>query len=441
MMLERQLSPPRLSTTTRDELSRYLAQSWELTDWLFSSIADESLYARQPDPLRNPLVFYLGHPAAFYVNKLRLTGLLDRPLDDELDELLARGVDPAKASELEWEHAWPSHERVRRYRELAREVVESVLRRAPESLSIDEESPYWALLMACEHERIHVETSSVLLRHAPLAQLREPAGWSYASVDGWAHDESLVQIEGCRVSLGRPADADFFGWDNELGSLAVAVAPFTAARTLVSNAAFARFVEADGYRDPRYWSEGGWRWRCEQDAQMPRFWRATADGIRYRAMFREIPLPASWPVEVNCFEAQAYCAYRGDGWRLPSEAEQVALGRLALEAEPDSMTSERFNLNLRVGSPRSVDADPSEPIADAFGNVWQWLRDDFYPLPGFRPHRLYEDFSSPYFGPAHKMMLGGSWATTGSAASRYYRLWFRPYFYQHAGFRLTRSAS
>lgn len=34
--------------------------------------------------------------------------------------------------------------------------------------------PAWALFMAFEHERIHVETSSVLIRELPLQFLREP---------------------------------------------------------------------------------------------------------------------------------------------------------------------------------------------------------------------------------------------------------------------------
>jgi formylglycine-generating enzyme required for sulfatase activity len=35
------------------------------------------------------------------------------------------------------------------------------------------------------------------------------------------------------------------------------------------------------------------------------------------------------------------------------------------------------------------------------------------------------------------MMLGGSWATNGSMALPSYRNWFRPYFYQHVGFRIA----
>ena len=38
------------------------------------------------------------------------------------------------------------------------------------------------------------------------------------------------------------------------------------------------------------------------------------------------------------------------------------------------------------------------------------------------------------------LLRGGAWATTGTGASVHYRLWFRRHFYQHAGFRLVRSA-
>jgi hypothetical protein len=36
------------------------------------------------------------------------------------------------------------------------------------------EDPEWSLFMAFEHERIHIETSSVLIREMPLKFLKEP---------------------------------------------------------------------------------------------------------------------------------------------------------------------------------------------------------------------------------------------------------------------------
>lgn len=37
----------------------------------------------------------------------------------------------------------------------------------------------WALLMGMDHERIHVETSSVLIRQLPVAMVTKPDGWVY----------------------------------------------------------------------------------------------------------------------------------------------------------------------------------------------------------------------------------------------------------------------
>jgi len=75
-------------------------------------------------------------------------------------------------------------------------------------------------------------------------------------------------------------------------------------------------------------------------------------------------------------------------------------------------------------------------IYDLRGNVWEWLGDIFTPLSSFKPHYLYQDYSAPFFDNRHYMLLGGSWATNGYEATPYYRNWFRPYFYQHAGFRI-----
>jgi hypothetical protein len=42
---------------------------------------------------------------------------------------------------------------------------------AADMASITQDSPLWALPMSFEHERIHIETSSVLLREMPLREV------------------------------------------------------------------------------------------------------------------------------------------------------------------------------------------------------------------------------------------------------------------------------
>ncbi len=40
-------------------------------------LTEEKYFYTYPNRLRLPLIFYLGHTAAFYVNKLVLAGLID----------------------------------------------------------------------------------------------------------------------------------------------------------------------------------------------------------------------------------------------------------------------------------------------------------------------------------------------------------------------------
>ena len=72
----RSLPPVRLEALTNRDLLDYFKNTWELYELLFSAIErDDSLYLN-PDPLRHPLIFYLGHTAVFYINKLKLAGLI-----------------------------------------------------------------------------------------------------------------------------------------------------------------------------------------------------------------------------------------------------------------------------------------------------------------------------------------------------------------------------
>lgn len=42
-------------------------------------------------------------------------------------------------------------------------------------------------------------------------------------------------------------------------------------------------------------------------------------------MFDVITMPRNWPVEVNYHEAKAFCKWKGDGYRILSEAEHNAI--------------------------------------------------------------------------------------------------------------------
>jgi hypothetical protein len=65
-----------LKKSSRGEVLAYFLNTWELTDTLFSALRDDSVFYSIPDKLRRPLIFYFGHPAALYLNKMHQAGLI-----------------------------------------------------------------------------------------------------------------------------------------------------------------------------------------------------------------------------------------------------------------------------------------------------------------------------------------------------------------------------
>jgi formylglycine-generating enzyme required for sulfatase activity len=222
----------------------------------------------------------------------------------------------------------------------------------------------------------------------------------------------------------------------------VNVATFQASKYLITNAEFLDFVKDGGYDNQAYWHEQSWAWKVQHDIKHPKFWIPDADSYKYRAMFDEIAMPFDFPVEVNHYEAIAYCRWKGNDTHLMSEAEWYLATYGSSElAQAANSQAENYNLNLKFASPNPVGYLPQAKsdvgLYDLRGNVWEWLSDHLTPLTGYKPHYLYENYSAPYFDTKHNMMAGGSWITSGTEAERYYRNWFRPNFYQHAGFRVA----
>lgn len=444
------LPPLDLASCTRAHVRDYFDNGWTLTELLFSALcADEAFFRRPDHRLRHPLIFYYGHPACLYVNKLRQAGLLDAPVDAAFERRMRTGVDEMPWDELDDETPWPTIAAIHDYRRRVYAAVCRVIAEHPAlARPITDASPAWALVMAMEHERIHLETSSVLVRELPQHLVRAPQQWPapHASAHGPVidapiagrdfPDNPLIRVAAGSVHLGKPRALPSFGWDNEYGDADCDVGELLASRHLVSNGELLAFVQAGGYTERAWWTDAGWRSREQRRA--PAFWVAHDDTYRLRLCFETIAMPWSWPAEVTCHEAKAYCRWRTANepsdtpYRLPTEAEHRRL----------EIGAGAANLGLALGSPSPVDALAASPLGlhDVAGNVWRWCGDTFGPLPGFRTHPYYHDFSTPCFDGEHRLILGGSFMSTGEEASGFARFHFRPHFVQHAGMRVIRSA-
>jgi len=426
----------------REAVRNDFLSAFTLFEALFDLLKDEHVFYRRSEPTRHPMIFYFGHTAAFFINKLILANVITQRINPGFESLFAIGVDEMAWDDMdEARYNWPEVAQVRAYREAVKTTVLHLIDALPLSLPITEESPWWVILMGIEHERIHIETSSVLHRQMPLESIRPSPLFAFCDSAGPAPEPRMIDVAAERVRLGKERGTAYYGWDNEYGERIMDVAPFKAAAMLTTHAEYLVFVEAGGYDNPVYWDDEGEAFLQRSGAKHPPFWVPKAEGgYRLRLLDREIDLPMNWPVEANCLEAEAFCRFKsereGKEYRLPTEAEWMVLARHSSAPEGELFSDEKANINFnRYASSVPVDTFLQGEFYDVVGNVWQWTSTPIDGYPGFKPHPVYDDFSTPTFDGRHNLIKGGSWASTGNETTLYSRYAFRRHFYQHAGFR------
>ncbi|HZJ80698.1 MAG TPA: 5-histidylcysteine sulfoxide synthase [Dysgonamonadaceae bacterium] len=435
------------SEEKRAEIREYFLKTWSLDEKLYTQLASDEVFYRRGDPLRHIILFYLGHTAAFFVNKLFLAKAIEARINPEFESIFAIGVDEMSWDDLDNNHYnWPTVDEVRKYRDKVKEVILQLIDETPLRLPIVWDNPFYIVMMGIEHERIHIETSSVLIRQLPLDEVVAGRFGKICQEQGDAPSNEMLSIEGATVEMGKPANHPLYGWDNEYGRLTESVADFKAAKYLTSNQEFLEFVNDGGYKKEKYWTDEGWKWCSFKEAQMPLFWRNEGDEYRLRLVAEEIPMPWNWPVEVNYLEAKAFCNWKsekaGKTFRLPTEAEWMRLYEyVGLSDQLEWGDKAPGNINLEYfSSPCPVDKfEQGKGFFDVIGNVWQWSETPITGFPGFKVHPMYDDFSTPTFDGKHNLIKGGSWISTGNEATKHSRYAFRRHFYQHAGFRMIES--
>ena len=445
-----QLNTPLLTgkciKSKREEIKQYFQNTWQTYESLFSQINKEDAYFLKPEPLRHPLIFYYGHTATFFINKLILGKYINKRVNQRLESICAVGVD-----EMSWDdlntanYNWPASSEVSDYRDSVYALMLNLIDTMELTLPIQQNSLAWVVLMGCEHERIHLETSSVIMRMLPLEYLTASSDWAPCNEFEQAPANTLIPVTARTVTLGKADDDPTYGWDNEYGSLNVNVEQFKASQFLVSNQEFLAFVKDDGYQKTQHWTEEGQHWLSFKKPKMPVFWLSKNDEYFQRNLTSEIPLPLNWPAEVNYLEAKAFCSWKSEQTsayiRLPTEAEWYCL-RDELKDDVNPKASGNINLASFASScPVNYFQTEDKAFNDIVGNVWQWTESAIDGFNGFKVHPLYDDFSTPTFDGKHNLIKGGSWISTGNETIKSSRYAFRRHFFQHAGFRYIKSES
>jgi len=424
----------------REEIREYFHNTYDLFEKIFEVLKSDEVFYKMSEPTRHPMIFYFGHTATFFVNKLINMKIIDKRVDPDFESIFAVGVD-----EMSWDdmdavnYKWPSVSEVREYRSKVRTFIDNMISDIALTLPIADDSAMWVILMGIEHERIHIETSLVLHRQMPIEFVQEVAKFNICRDSGNAPVNEMMPIPSGHVELGKEKSHNLYGWDNEYGKYSQDVAAFQASKFLVSNGEFMEFVQSGGYENKEYWDEEGKKFLAIRGAVHPTFWHVENEIYSYRTLSSIIHMPMNWPVDVNALEAEAFCRYKsqkeGVTYSLPSEAEYASLYAYAKLKDIPDFDESLANQNLTHFSACPVDRYNFNGIYDVVGNVWQWSATPIFGFDGFEVHAAYDDFSVPTFDDKHAIILGSSWASSGNLIMKHSRYAFRKHFYQNAGFR------
>ena len=448
------LSPTTSSVHTGAAFAEWYRRNRLRSRQLFDLLVDEAYYS-QPIALRHPVVFYEGHLPAFSFNTLVKRALGGPSIDERLERLFARGIDPDESAAGSSDQklardVWPSRDTVRAFAAEADRRVLDVLEHEeldrPGHPLLDRREAVFAIL---EHEAMHQETLLYMWHRLPLADKHAPSGYVRPG-DGVMPSQSWVTLPRGRATLGVDRMSVPFAWDNESPACAVDVPAFAMERHDTTNAAFLEFVESGGYDDARWWRPDDWAWRQQEQLTHPLFWERHDGRWFWRGMFELIPLPLAWPVYVSFAEAHAFAAWRG--MRLPTEAEflRAAVGtpegveRRHPWGDADPQLAHGV-FDFSRWDPAAAGSHPAGAsawgIEDLVGNGWEWTSTVFAPFSGFAPLASYPEYSADFFDGEHLVMKGASPATARELLRPTFRNWFRPrYPYVYATFRCARDA-
>jgi hypothetical protein len=150
--MERLTRTPRLDNPDTDavrcEILDYFHTTFDRYEQLFEVLSCDEAFTVKPIALRHPLIFYYGHTATFFINKLLLSGLVEQRINPRFESIFAVGVDEMSWDDLNDEHYdWPTPAEVKAYRDQVRHTVERIIREAPLTSPINWEHPWWTILM------------------------------------------------------------------------------------------------------------------------------------------------------------------------------------------------------------------------------------------------------------------------------------------------------
>jgi gamma-glutamyl hercynylcysteine S-oxide synthase len=377
----------------------HLAEARGRTIRLIDGVSDADL-ERVHDPLMSPLVWDLGHIAAFedlWISRDAGLELLRPELAAVYDADETPRPDRGDLPFLRREEALA-------YMDAVRERALGSLDRVSDLIGE----------MLVQHEQQHNETMLQTLQLAEAGvykpRRRTPSGRAATGT---------LEVAAGPFPMGDGGRG--FAYDNERPRHRVELPAFRIDRAPVTNAAFTEFVADGGYGRRELWTQEGWALREREGWERPDYW--TEDGA-VRRFDEVLALEPELPVmHVSWFEADAFARWRGA--RLPTEAEWEKAALVA--------GGEHGHLD-------QLDFGPG-PAGPFLGDCWEWTASEFSGYPGFRAFP-YREYSEVFFDSGYRVLRGASWATRPRVARATFRNWDHPQRRQiFAGFRCVEESA
>lgn len=398
--------------------------------WAMSACRQETLQLVadiDPDTLRtqshsdfSPVGWHLGHIA-----HIQSVWLLAK--SSETSELFsATGVPKAARQDL------PSLHELLLYLECVQTEVIRTL--AATNIGLHAERWHWVL----QHEAQHAEIIAMVLAMHRIKNTHKPEQICSLQTNAVSPSDLLTDmlfIEAGEFNQGSDLS---IATDNERPAHTLPLKSYWIDRTPVTCSQYGQFLQSGGYQQRQWWTEQGWRWKQDNQIERPLYWPSGDVSQEGLTNWAHHPVCG-----VSWYEADAFARFVGK--RLPTEAEWTKAASWDVNAGVSrpypwgETLMNQCNYGQHIGHTTPVNhfANYASPYGcqDMLGNVWEWTHTWFDGYPGFRAFPD-PDYSQTYFDGAHRVLRGGSWATSRWVLRNSARNWYHPHRRElFAGFR------